>query len=71
MTMMLLTGRITGYAYADDPRCLSWRRALETFKPGDSLEFLFDYNDKEGKLIRIRRYSAGPLLVTKPDNLKA
>jgi hypothetical protein len=64
-----VTGHITGYDYAEDEMSFM-EKGTQTFKPGDSLEFLFDYYDEEGKLIGTEAYGS-KLRVTKPDNLKA
>jgi hypothetical protein len=64
-----LTGHILGYNKADDPSVFMMK-GLESFKTGDSIEFLFDYYDAEGKLIKSEPYG-GRLIVTKNSNLQA
>ena len=64
-----LTGRILGYSPSDNPMAIL-EKGLETFKTGDSIEFLFDYYDEEGKFINTEAFG-GPLLVTKKSNLEA
>ena len=64
-----VTGHITGYDFAEDD--LSFMsKGTQTLKPGDSLEFLFDFYDEEGKLIGTEAYGS-KLRVIKPENLKA
>jgi hypothetical protein len=64
-----VTGHITGYDYAEDDMYFMKKEA-QTFKPGDSIEFLFDFYDAEGKLIGTEAYGS-KLRVVKPENLKA
>ena len=64
-----VTGHVTGYDYADDELAFM-EKGTHTFKPGDSIEFLFDYYDEEGNLTGTEAYG-GKLRVTKPENLKA
>lgn len=62
-------GHVTGYDFADDDLSFM-QKGTQTFKPGDSIEFLFDYYDEEGNLTGTQGYG-GSLLVTKPENLTA
>ena len=62
-------GRIIGYDYADDEMSFM-SKGMQTFMPGDSIEFLFDYYDEEGKLVGTEAYG-GRLVVTKPEKLTA
>ena len=62
-------GHIIGYDYADDEMAFM-SKGMQTFVPGDSIEFLFDYYDEEGKFTGTEAYG-GRLVVTKPENLKA
>ena len=64
-----VVGHVIGYDYADDDMSFM-SKGMETFMPGDSIEFLFDYYDEEGKLVGTEAYG-GRLLITKPENLKA
>ena len=64
-----VTGHVIGYAYADDEMAFM-SKGMETFVPGDSIEFLFDYYDEEGKLVGTEAYG-GRLVVTKPEKLTA
>ncbi len=63
------TGHVIGYDFADDKMSFM-SKGMETFVPGDSIEFLFDYYDEEGKLTGTEPYG-GRLIITKPENLKA
>jgi hypothetical protein len=64
------TGHITGYEYMDDEEAFS-EKGLKEFRTGDSIQFLFDYYDDEGKVISDRETYGSRLIVTKPENLKA
>ena len=63
------SGHITGYDYVDDDMYFT-AKETQTFKPGDSLEFLFDFYDEQGKLVGTEAYGS-KLRVIKPENLKA
>ena len=64
-----VTGHITGYDFAGDDLYFM-KKGSQTLKPGDSLEFLFDFYDEEGKLTGTETYGS-KLRVIKPENLKA
>ncbi|MBR7088237.1 MAG: hypothetical protein IKI38_02680 [Mogibacterium sp.] len=64
-----LTGRILGYDFADDDSAFM-QKGMEQFKTGDSIEFLFDYYDEEGSLIKTEPFG-GSLIVSKKESLKA
>ncbi len=63
-----LTGRVTGYEYADNELYFT-EKGSHQFKTGDSIEFLFDYYDGEGRKVSTEPYG-GSLLFTKDSNLK-
>ena len=46
------TGRVTGYSKDDEEGAFFMKKGLEQFETGDTIEFLFDYYDEEGNLIK-------------------
>ena len=46
-------GRITGYDLAENDNAFM-EKGTQTFQPGDTLEFLFDYYDLEGNIIETK-----------------
>ena len=50
------SGRVTGYSIEDDTQHFFMRKGLEQFETGDSVEFLFDFYDEEGNLVRTGTY---------------
>lgn len=62
-----LTGRVTGYEYADDELSFS-QKGKSQLKAGDSVEFLFDYYNEEGRKVATEPYG-GSILFTKDTNL--
>ena len=46
---------VTGYEIVDDPLAIA-RKGLETLQAGDTLQFLFDYYDEEGNLVKTEPY---------------
>ncbi len=50
------TGRVTGYSRDNDKRAFFMRKGLEQFETGDTIEFIFDFFDEDGKLIKTDTY---------------
>ena len=48
-------GHVVGYTFADNETSYM-EKGLQEIKPGDTLQFLFDYYDEEGKLIKTEVY---------------
>ena len=46
---------VTGYEVVDDPLAFA-RKGLDTLQAGDTLQFLFDYYDEEGNLVKTEPY---------------
>jgi hypothetical protein len=51
-----VTGRVTGYSRDNDKRAFFMRKGLEQFETGDTIEFIFDFYDENGKLIKTDTY---------------
>ena len=51
-----VTGLVTGYSIEGEKEPFFMRKGLEQFKTGDSVEFLFDFYDEEGKLTKTETY---------------
>ncbi len=51
-----LSGRVTGYSVEDEKEFSFMRKGLEQFSTGDTIEFIFDFYDEEGKLIKTGTY---------------
>jgi len=51
-----LTGNVTGYSLADEEDTFFMRKGLEQFRSGDVIEFLFDFYDESGNLIKTEVY---------------
>ena len=62
-----VSGHVTGYDFADDDKSFM-RKGTQQFRPGDKIEFIFDYYDEEGKLVATEPYG-GSLRVTKQESL--
>ena len=62
-----VAGHVTGYDFADDDKSFM-RKGTQQFRPGDKIEFIFDYYDEEGKLVATEPYG-GSLRVTKQESL--
>lgn len=58
------TGRVTGYSRDDDKRLFFMKKGLEQFVTGDMIEFVFDFYDEEGKLIKTDIYGDPVLVIT-------
>ena len=50
------TGYVTGYSRDDDKHAFFMRKGLEQFVTGDTVEFVFDFYDEQGKLIKTGTY---------------
>ena len=51
-----ITGRVTGYSRDDEEQHFFMRKGLEQFETGDAIEFVFDFYDEEGNLIKTGTY---------------
>lgn len=51
-----LTGHVTGYSLDDEKESFFMKKGLEQFETGDTIEFMFDFYDEEGKLIKTGTY---------------
>ncbi len=51
-----ITGRVVGYSFADEEESFFLKKGLEQFETGDTLEFIFDFYDEEGNLIKTGTY---------------
>ena len=50
------TGYVTGYSRDDDKHAFFMRKGLEQFVTADTVEFVFDFYDEQGKLIKTGTY---------------
>ena len=62
------TGYVTGYSRDDDKRLFFMKKGLEQFATGDMIEFVFDFYDEEGRLIKTDTYG-DPMLVITEDQM--
>jgi hypothetical protein len=53
-----LTGRVIGYSRDAENRVLFMNKGLEKLRTGDTVEFMFDYYDDEGKLVKTGSYGS-------------
>ena len=51
-----VSGRVTGYSKDDEKESFFMKKGLEQFETGDTVEFLFDFYDEEGNLIKTDTY---------------
>ena len=51
-----IKGRVTGYSRDDEKVSFFMRKGLEQFETGDTIEFVFDFYDEEGELIKTGTY---------------
>ncbi len=51
-----ITGHVTGYSREDEKEFFFMKKGLEQFETGDSIEFLFDFYDEQGNLIKTAPY---------------
>ena len=51
-----LSGHVTGYSRDDEKESFFMKKGLEQFETGDTVEFVFDFYDEEGKLIKTGTY---------------
>ena len=58
------TGRVTGYSKDDEETFFFMKKGLEQFETGDTIEFLFDYYDEEGNLIKTGTYGNKQHVIT-------
>ena len=50
------TGYVTGYSRDNEKKTFFMRKGLEQFVTGDTVEFVFDFYDEQGKLIKTDTY---------------
>lgn len=62
-------GWVTGYSRDDEKVSFFMKKGLEQFETGDTVEFMFDFYDEEGNLIKTDTYG-DPLLVITEDQMK-
>lgn len=53
-----LKGRVVGYTLANEENSFFMKKGYENLEAGDTLEFMFDYYDENGKLIRTAPYGS-------------
>ena len=58
------SGHVTGYSKDDDQTLFFMKKGLEQFETGDTIEFLFDFYDEEGNLLRTGTYGDKQLVIT-------
>ena len=51
-----IKGHVTGYSRDDEKESFFMKKGLEQFETGDTIEFLFDFYDEEGNLIKTDTY---------------
>ena len=61
------TGYVTGYSRDDDKRYFFMRKGLEQFATGDTVEFVFDFYDEEGNLIKTDTYGDKMHVITEDE----
>lgn len=57
-------GYVTGYSLDDEKESFFMKKGLEQFQPGDTIEFVFDFYDEEGNLIRTGTYGDKCRIIT-------
>ena len=63
-----VTGKVTGYYLADNDTYYM-EKGLHEIKPGETIQFLFDYYDEQGELIKSEPYG-NTIRVTAMDSLR-
>ena len=72
-----VTGHVKGYSRDNEKRLFFMKKGLEQFETGDVVEFLFDFYDEEGNLIKTDTYGGklhvitGETMNVKDDMLEA
>ncbi len=61
------TGHVTGYSNDDDKQYFFMRKGLEQFETGDTVEFIFDFYDEAGKLIKTDTYGDKMHVITEDE----
>jgi hypothetical protein len=59
-----ITGHVTGYSKDDEKEYFFMKKGLEQFETGDVIEFLFDFYDEEGNLIKTDTYGGKLHVIT-------
>lgn len=59
-----VTGHVTGYSRDDEEEVFFMKKGLEQFETGDTIEFVFDYYDEEGNLIKTGTYGNKLRIIT-------
>ncbi len=63
------TGWVTGYSKDDEKVSFFMKKGLEQFETGDTVEFMFDFYDEEGNLIKTDTYGDKLHVITE-DQMK-
>ena len=63
-----VTGRVVGYSRDDEEETFFMKKGYEQFETGDTIEFLFDFYDDEGNLVKTDTYG-GKIRVITDDQL--
>lgn len=59
-----IPGYVTGYSRTDEKESFFTKKGLEQFKPGDTIEFIFDFYDESGNLIKTGVYGDKLTVIT-------
>ena len=51
-----ITGRVVGYSNDDEESAFFLKKGLEQFETGDAVEFVFDFYDEQGNLVKTGTY---------------
>ena len=51
-----VAGRVKGYSLVEEKNSFFMKKGLEQFETGDTIEFLFDFYDEEGNMIKTEPY---------------
>ena len=60
----MIAGYVTGYSIDNEETSFFMKKGLEQFETGDSIEFVFDFYDEEGNLIKTDTYGNKLYVVT-------
>ena len=63
-----ITGHVVGYSRDDEEETFFMKKGYEQFETGDTIEFLFDFYDDEGNLVKTDTYG-GKIRVITDDQL--
>lgn len=59
-----VTGRVVGYSRDDEEETFFMKKGYEQFETGDTIEFLFDFYDDEGNLVKTDTYGGKIRVIT-------